>query len=125
MKKKILVVDDDKIMLKMLDKSLSGNGFSLAQAANGKDAVFIAKTWQPDLIVLDIMMPEMDGCEAAEILKRDPNTKDIPIIFLTSLLSKAEEDKSSGCPGRTYLAKPFDEPKLLEEIRRQMEGSQA
>ena len=121
MKKKILVVDDDKIMLKMLDKSLSGNGYSLAQAATGKDAVFLAKTWRPDLIVLDIMMPEMDGCEAAEILKRDPNTRDIPIIFLTSLLSKGEEGKKTACTGQIYLAKPFDEPKLLEEIRRQTE----
>jgi len=121
MKKKILVVDDDKIMLKILEKSLSGNGFSLAQASNGKDAVFIAKSWRPDLIVLDIMMPEMDGCEAAEILKRNPNTKDIPIIFLTSLVSKSEEDKNPGCPGQIYLAKPFDEPKLLAEIRRQTE----
>ncbi|MFA9452643.1 MAG: PleD family two-component system response regulator [Candidatus Aminicenantaceae bacterium] len=121
MKKKILVVDDDKIMLKMLERSLSGNGFSLAQAANGKDAVFLAKTWRPDLIVLDIMMPEMDGCEAAEKLKHNPDTKDIPIIFLTSLLSKEEENESPGCSGQICLAKPFDEHKLLAEIHKHME----
>jgi putative two-component system response regulator len=83
--------------------------------------VFLAQKWQPDLIVLDIMMPKMDGCEAAEILKRDPNTKDIPIIFLTSLLSKGEEEKNPGRTGQAYLAKPYEESRLLEEIRRRTE----
>jgi CheY-like chemotaxis protein len=122
MNTKILVVDDDKVTLKMLEKSLSGNGFSLAQATCGKDAVFLAKNWRPDLIVLDIMMPEMDGCEAAEILKRNPDTRHIPIIFLTSLLSKAEENRRVGGAGHVYLAKPYDESVLLAEIHKKVQA---
>ena len=118
MKIKILVVDDDRIQLKMLEKSLSAAGYMLAQATNGKDALYLAKTWNPDLIILDIMMPEMDGSETAGHLKRLPVTQNIPIIFLTSLLSK-NEAKNRTAPGdRTYLAKPYEEKILMAEIRR-------
>jgi len=118
--KKILLVDDDEVMLTMLERSLADTGFSLAKASNGKDAVFLAKDWHPDLIVLDVMMPEMDGSEAADSLKKDPATKDIPVIFLTSLLSKAEEKQVTVSTGQTYLAKPLDREKLLSEINRKL-----
>jgi twitching motility two-component system response regulator PilH len=118
MNKKILLVDDDRITRMMLERSLEGRGFDTAQAANGRDAVFLAKDWKPDLIILDIMMPEMDGTEAAGKLRQNPATKDIPIIFLTSILSKNEERYQTNTKNHTFLAKPCDEVKLLEKIRR-------
>lgn len=115
---KILLVDDDQITRKMLERSLEEHGFSTAQAANGRDAVFLAKDWRPDLIILDIMMPEMDGTEAAGKLRQNPATRDIPIIFLTSILSKGEERCQTSPNRQTFLAKPWDEGRLLQEIRR-------
>lgn len=121
MKMKILLVDDDTITLKMLERCLLRYGFALAQAANGKDAVFLAKNWRPDLIILDIMMPEMDGSDAAEKLRSHPSTKHIPVIFLTSLVAKKEESRKAVMNGYTYLAKPFNEKTLLEEIHRHLD----
>ncbi len=118
MSKKILLVDDDTVMLRMLEKSLSATGFMLAKAGNGKDAVTMAKNWQPDLIILDIIMPEMDGGEAAELLERNPATRQIPIIFLTSLLVDKEAARMTRSTGRTYMAKPLDENKLIAEVRK-------
>ena len=115
---KILLVDDDKVQLKMLEKSLSAKGFELAQATNGKEALYLAKTWNPDLIILDILMPEMDGGEIAGILKRFPVTQNIPIIFLTSLLSKHDEKFQPDSGDRVYLAKPYEDDELLDKIRK-------
>jgi len=121
MKMKILMADDDTITLKMLEKCLLRYGFALAQASNGKDAVFLAKDWRPDLIILDIMMPDMDGSDAAEKLRNHPATKNIPVIFLSSLVAKNEEDGKRVMNGYTYLAKPFDERTLLAEIHRHLD----
>ncbi len=115
---KILLVDDDKVQLKMLEKSLSSEGYKLAQATNGKEALSLAKTWNPDLIILDILMPEMDGGDIAKQLKRYRVTRNIPIIFLTSLLSKDDEKYQPDSGDRSYLAKPYEEKILLAEIRR-------
>ena len=87
-KKKILIVDDKKDVLLMLGKRLMAEGYSVLTADNGKDAITIAKSKSPDLIILDVLMPGMDGCEVAERLKDDFRTQNIPIIFLTALLTR-------------------------------------
>jgi CheY-like chemotaxis protein len=114
--KKILVVDDDKVLLKMLTKSLTNAGYTVAQVANGKDAVSICKDWRPDLIILDIMMPGMDGMEAARLINSNQVTQGIPIIFLSSLVSKQEEKRSAPKWGSSYMAKPYSQEELLQEI---------
>ena len=116
--KKILVVDDDKILLKMLTKSLTTAGYTVAQVANGKDAVAISRDWRPDLIILDIMMPGMDGMEAARLIKMEKVTQGIPIIFLSSLVSKQEELNSAPKWGSSYMAKPYSQEELLKEVRK-------
>ena len=116
--KKILIVDDDIILLKILEKMLLSADYSVAKAENGKEAIVIAREWNPDLIILDIMMPEMDGGETAEALRADALTKDIPIIFLTSLLTKREEGKGIPLLGRKAMAKPPIRDALLQEIKK-------
>lgn len=118
--KRILIVDDDKVFLKMLKKTLTSSGYKVAKATNGKDAIDIAKNWRPHLIILDIMMPEMDGGEAALALEKDPATENIPIIFMTSLLEKGEESKMVSTEKRSYMSKPYDTDGLLAEIARKL-----
>jgi CheY-like chemotaxis protein len=118
--KKILVVDDDEVFLKMLENTLKTSGYSVSTATNGKDAIKLAKQWGPHLIILDIMMPEMDGGEAALVMERDPATENIPIIFMTSLLKKEDENKLAYSKMRSYMAKPYHKDELLAEIAKKI-----
>jgi len=120
--KKILIVDDDLVTLKMLEKILLSAGYWVVQATNGKEALYIADEFKPDLIILDIVMPIMDGTEAIEKLEKNPRTKTIPVLFLTSLISKKEEFDNCTA-NRRFLAKPIDRDKLLEEVERCIGGS--
>jgi CheY-like chemotaxis protein len=118
--KKILIVDDDLVTLEMLEKILLLEGYWVAKATNGKEALYIADEFQPDVIVLDIMMPIMDGTETKENLEKNPRTKNIPVLFLTSLISKKEELENRAA-NRRFLAKPIEREKLLEEVERDLE----
>ena len=120
--KKILIVDDDLVTLKMLEKILLSAGYWVVQATNGKKALYIAEDYLPDLIMLDIVMPVMDGTEAMEKLEKNPRTRNIPVLFLTSLISKKEEFDNCTA-NRRFLAKPIDRDKLLEEVERCIGGS--
>jgi CheY-like chemotaxis protein len=120
--KKILIVDDDVVTLEMLEKIFLLEGYWVAKATNGKEALFIADEFQPDLIILDIMMPIMDGTEAMEKLEKNPRTKNIPVLFLTSLISKNDELGKSATHGR-FLSKPIDREKLIEEVESCIGGS--
>ncbi len=117
-KKKILAVDDEKEMLALLEKRLLASGYDVFTAANGQDALAIARREQLDLIILDILMPEMDGSETAARLHEDPKTKDIPILFLTCLFTKREEHLEGHEVGKNFfVAKPYEVEDLLGEIK--------
>jgi CheY-like chemotaxis protein len=118
--KKILIVDDDEVFLTMLQKTLVSSGYSVSMATNGKDAIDTTKQWRPHLIILDIMMPEMDGGEVALVLEKEPATQNIPIIFMTSLLKKEDENKLSYSEKRSYMAKPYNKDELLAEIEKKI-----
>jgi len=115
--KKILIVDDDSVNLKMLRNILNGNEYHVLQASGGYEAINSARNYHPDLIILDIVMPDMDGGEVAAILKSDPSTENIPIIFLSSLIKKEEEQYSSTQDGVYLMAKPFDREVLLNKVK--------
>jgi CheY-like chemotaxis protein len=115
--KKILLVDDDAVNLKMLRNIFNSDEFHILQASGGFEAVNVAKNDHPDLIILDIVMPDIDGGEVASILKKDPATKKIPIIFLSSLIKREEEQYSSTQEGVYLMAKPFDRDALLIKVR--------
>ncbi len=114
---RVLVVDDDPAFLKYLEELFKRNDFSVLSASNGKDAIDIAIEQLPDLIVLDVMMPEMSGGMTAHHLSENIRTKDIPIIFLTSIISEEQEmlvDNKDG--SYQFLAKPIRAERLLEEV---------
>lgn len=115
---KILVVDDEPEFVDMLKMRLEANHYEVITAYDGEDGLKEVKENKPDLILLDIMMPVMDGPTMAEQLRLDPQTKDIPIIFLTCLMQKEEEMKMEGkIKGNLLMAKPFDAKELLVMIQ--------
>ena len=118
-KKKILIVDDEPDVLFILEKELVARDYSVIKAENGNDAIILAKSKQPDLIILDVMMPVPDGTEVAARLKEDPETRGIPIIFLSCLFSKnKEKEKRHIVDGNIFFAKPYDMKELLPEMKK-------
>ena len=115
-KKKILIVDDDKVILRTLENILTKEGYSVIPLSLGKEAIKVAKERFPDLIILDIMMPDMDGGDVAFELKNDPITKNIPIIYQSSLVTQREEDSNSKKDGIYFTSKPIQRERLLRLI---------
>ncbi len=117
--KKILIVDDERDALFILEGELRGRGYSVIAADNGNDALNLAKSEHPDLITLDLWMPEMDGAEVAEKLREDARTKDIPVIFLTCLFQKREgEEEGRVVAGKVLIAKPYSIDALSTQIEK-------
>ncbi len=117
-KKEVLIVDDDIITQNMLKTALGNAGYGLIVASSGREALDLAAGRIPDLIILDIMIPDMDGGEVADILKKNPRTKKIPVIFLSSLVSKEEEKVGDKKKIASFLSKPYNREVLLNEVRR-------
>jgi len=120
MQKRILIVDDEPDTVEMLASRLAHNGYDVLKAHDGAEAVKIAKKERPDLILLDIIMPGMDGATAAGVLKESPDTKDIPVIFLTCLFSKEDEKRGNVIGGTYFLAKPYDADEILNVIKEKL-----
>ena len=112
-KKKLLLVDDEKDTLLVLEKQLTTAGYTVVTAENGTQGLSVAKSERPDLIVLDVQMPDMDGGEVAYKLKENSVTKNIPVVYSTCLLSE-NEDYISG--GNLMLAKSKDTKELIAVI---------
>lgn len=121
MAKKILIADDEAHILTLLEARLTKAGYAVIKAATGIEAVALAKKELPQLIISDIMMPDIDGGEVSKVLEADPATKDIPIIFLTALLRKEEEKGRRVVMGRYFIAKPFDAEELLSIVAKCLE----
>jgi two-component system cell cycle response regulator DivK len=116
MTKTILIVEDEPRNLKLLRDLLQRFGYEILEAPDGEVGVKLAGEKMPGLILMDIMMPKMDGLEATRIIKADEKTKHIPIIALTSYAMKGDREKTieAGCDG--YIAKPIDIKEVLKAI---------
>ena len=115
-REQILLVDDNPQNLKILYETLDGQGYRLLLANNGKKALAIAKHSQPDLILLDIMMPGMDGYEVCETLKTTNALKDIPVVFLSALDDVESKVKGFEKGGVDYIAKPFQPREVMSRV---------
>ena len=116
--KKILLVDDDEKMLKLFGDFLLKEGFEVISANNGNDGLRLANEQNPNLIILDVMMPGKDGGEVGRELLENNKTKNIPVIFLTSLVSEEETGKGGGkIAGRLYISKSTDKKELIKKIK--------
>ncbi|MBI5360484.1 MAG: response regulator [Planctomycetes bacterium] len=115
-KKKILIVDDDSNVVALLTMALTGKNYHTFGAYDGFQAISIAKREKPDIIILDLMLPEMDGYEVIKVLKNDPETADIPIITITGRNEPADAEKTRELGVKEYLLKPFTTKTLLDEL---------
>lgn len=121
--KHILLVDDEVQWIEMIKTRLEGNGYKVTTAFEGKEGIAKARAEQPDLILIDIMMPELNGSEAVKILSQDEKTKKIPIVFLTAVCSHEQQgDRAINVGERFYpaVAKPVHAPFLFETIGKQL-----
>jgi len=119
--KTILIVDDEPDVLTVLKKGLTGAGFDVLTADNGSDALRITHDRHPDIVILDVLMPDISGGSVGLTLQEDPKTKDIPIIFLSCTFSdRGTHEKGPLFAGHIRLAKPYDMGELLEAVRQHL-----
>jgi CheY-like chemotaxis protein len=118
MAQKILVVDDDPIMHRVLKPYLERNGYEMLEAGNGRQAIARAKRELPQLIILDVRMPEMGGLAALRELKETESTKGIPVIVVTVNADRSTVLESEVSGAAAFLTKPFRPSELLAEIQR-------
>jgi DNA-binding response OmpR family regulator len=116
--KHIVVIDDDEGLCRLLSLRLKKEGFHVSTTSSGREGVSLIKKELPQLVILDIQMPDLDGASVSAELKSEPLTKNIPIIFLTGLEKKDEESGDSHYLGTNIVfAKPYDPEELLTRIR--------
>ena len=117
MKKRILVVEDQLDNRQILHDLLTNAEFDIVEAENGEEAISCAKASRPDLILMDIQLPILDGYEATRRIKADPDLKSIPIIVVTSYALSGDEAKARRAGCDDYVAKPFSPRHLLAKIK--------
>ena len=121
--KKILVVDDEEELLEAVKKALTAEGYEVTAVTTASDAMNKARALKPDLVLMDIVLPDIEGPEAVRMLNEDPLTKDIPVIFLSGIITRDQEDEAISevrVGDRRYkaLSKPFSSRELMVEVRK-------
>jgi len=117
MAKKILVIEDDKFLRKVINKKLSREGYEVIEAVDGEKGLKAIKEEKPDLILLDIILPEMDGFEVLAEIKEDPVLSQIPVIILSNLGEKKEVEKGLKMGAKDYLIKAHFTPgEIMDKI---------
>ncbi len=119
-KEDILIVDDTPENLRLLSKMLTKEGYNIRKALSGQMALTAVQSVVPDLILLDIMMPNMDGYQVCEKLKADPKTAEIPVVFLSALSDAFDKVKAFGVGGADYITKPFQLEEVLTRVQNQL-----
>jgi DNA-binding response OmpR family regulator len=115
-KGEVLIIEDNPQTVKLVKFILGKNDYSTISAKDGEEGLRMAREKKPDLIILDLMLPEMDGYQVCETLKTDPNTKEIPVIVLTALDTGADFEKALEKKADWYIAKPFEAQHLLKRV---------
>jgi len=116
MSKTILIVEDNELNMKLFNDLLQAHGYNTVQTMDGRDAIKLAREHSPDLILMDIQLPEISGLEVTKMMKADDELKSIPVIAVTAFAMKGDEEKirEGGCEG--YIAKPISVPTFLETV---------
>ncbi len=120
-KKSILIVEDEESLLKLESILLISKGYEVHGAKNGREAIDFLKTNLPDLILLDIMLPEMDGFEVCSMIRADGRTKHIPVVMLTAKKSREDMERGEEVGANWYITKPFKSAMVTETVKRFLE----
>ena len=120
---RVLVVDDDDVIRQLITVNLELEGFDVVTAVDGQDALDKVKDAQPRVITLDVMMPRLDGWEAAARLRGDPETAHIKVILLSARAQEADLQRGERIGVDAYLTKPFDPDELIDLVRRLMDDA--
>ena len=117
MSKKVMIVEDNELNMKLFNDLLEAKGYTTVKTSDGMQALKLARDHRPDLILMDIQLPLVNGYEATRRIKADPDTRHIPVIAVTSYALSGDETKAfeAGCDG--YIAKPFSPRNLLAKVR--------
>lgn len=119
----MLVVDDDDVIRQLITVNLELEGFEVIPAVDGQDALDKVKAAQPDVVTLDVMMPRVDGWEAAARLREDPDTAHIKVILLSARAQESDIQRGERIGVDAYLTKPFDPDELIDVVRRLIDAS--
>lgn len=123
-KKKILIIEDEKFLLEMYDMRLTAAGFEVITALEGKEGLHLAVEKKPDLIILDIVLPEISGYEILRMLKKDPDTEDITVLVFSNLGQEEEIQKGLDLGASDYVVKTEVTPsQLVEKVKKMLEES--
>ena len=122
---RVLIVDDDPDMVMVLGMLMKVNGITALKAFGGVEGLEKARADKPDVILLDIMMPDMDGYEVMKELRSDKTTKGIPVVFLTARTDEEYKERAETLGADGYITKPYDRDSLMETIRRVAESRTA
>ena len=117
MPKTVLIVEDNELNMKLFHDLLQANGFNTIETRNGIEALDLARKHKPDLILMDIQLPEVSGLEVTKCIKEDDELKSIPVVAVTAFAMKGDEERirQGGC--EAYLSKPISVAKFLETVR--------
>jgi DNA-binding response OmpR family regulator len=120
-KKKILIIDDESDLVEMISIRLEVNNYQVIAASDGQEGLDKARTEKPDLIILDLMLPKLDGCQVCRMLKFDEKYKQIPIIIFTARAQETDVRLGKEAGADAYITKPFEPDILLFKVRELLE----
>lgn len=120
---RVLAVDDDPVIRQLLEINLELEGYEVRLASDGVEAVEAAREFRPDLILLDVMMPRMDGWQACATIREDADLAEIPVVFLSARAQDADVEKGNALGAAAYLTKPFDPGDLLDLVAELVKGA--
>jgi DNA-binding response OmpR family regulator len=118
----VLVVDDDPVILKLLEVNFQMDGFDVVCARDGEEALAVARSRQPDVIVTDVMMPKVSGLDLLAAIREDPATKGIPVLLLSARAQATDVREGLEAGADDYVTKPFEPLDLAERVARLVEG---
>jgi DNA-binding response OmpR family regulator len=117
---RVLLVDDDPVILRLLEVNFRLDGFDTSTATRGEDALARAVEWKPDMVVLDVMMPGLDGWEVCRRLREHQDLADVPVVFLSARAQDDDRMRGYALGVVEYVTKPFDPASLVEIVRRHL-----